>query len=543
MSNPPDDQQRLRILDDYLARLQAGEPADRDAVLRTCPELASALDCLEALEHFASGAAGDVASKDPRDGLSLETMLAGRQFGPYELLEEIGRGGMGVVFKARQSGLDRLVAVKMILASHLGSAEHLKRFEAEAKAAARLRHPHIVPIHEVGQMHGQPFFVMEYVEGVSLAERLAQGPMTPDDIARLLAAVAGAVAQLHQQGIVHRDLKPANILLDTEGRPYLTDFGLAKLLEQSSARTATGVIAGTPSYMSPEQAAGLSAEVGPASDIYSLGAILYELLAGRPPFSEPNPIETMMQVVSRDPVLPRRLNPRVPRALESICLKCLAKSPARRYASADALAADLEHFLRDEPLDAQPPGLGQRLTAWARREPALASRLAALAVFYLVELVNYDLGAVDRVFHRKVSALVVVWAVASILLQRLLASRRWSIPAAFAWSTLDSALLWAVLWVGDGVNSPLVVGYFLLIVASALWFRVRFVWFMAALSLLSYTVLTVDLYTRRAALTPPPPVDLDNHVIFAVALLVEAAAVAYLVRRLHTLSSFHDRRR
>lgn len=543
MTEHEEEQERCRLLDDYLQRLHAGERPDRAALLREHPALAPALACLDVLDSFAPPAENAPDASDEPAGLSLEAMLAGRDFGPYELLEEIGRGGMGVVYKARQKALDRTVAIKMILASHLGSAEHVKRFQAEAKAAARLRHPHIVHIHEVGQLHGQHFFAMEYIEGMSLAQRIAQGPMDSGAVVRLLAAVAGAVAHLHRQGIVHRDLKPSNILLDAEGTPYVTDFGLAKVFHGSSVMTATGVIAGTPSYMSPEQAAGHGGGVGPASDIYSLGAILYELLTGRVPFSEENPLETLMQVISREPTVPRRLNARVPRGLELICLKCLAKSPADRYASAEALAADLERFSKGEPLEARPPDLRQRLLTWIRRQPALASRLGALGVFYVVELVNYAVAGVDLKFHLTISALLAIWALASIVFQQFLASQRWSIPARFVWGALDSAVLFAVLWVADGAASPLVVGYFLLIVGAGLWFRVRFVWFMAGLSVVSYTVLVIDFYTWRPELHATFDVGVDRHVIFLIALVVEAAAVSYLVQRLRTLSSYFGRDR
>ena len=529
------DHELFRLLDDYLERMHAGERPDREALLREQPELASALACLDVLEGFAP------EDSEESIGSSLEATLAGRDFGPYELIEEIGRGGMGVVFKARQKALDRIVAVKMILASHLGSDEHLARFQAEAKAAARLRHPHIVPIHEVGQLHGQHFFAMEYVDGISLAQRLAQGPIDTLDAVRLLTAVAGAVARLHEQGIVHRDLKPSNILLDADETPYVTDFGLAKVFEGDSGKTATGVIAGTPSYMSPEQAAGRAAEVGPTSDLYSLGAILYELLTGRPPFSESNPLETVLQVLSRDPTLPRRVNPRVPRELERICLKCLAKAPEDRYASAEALVADLEHFSKGEPLDARPPDMRQRLVAWTRRQPALASRLGALGVFYAIELVNYAVGGVEREFHLRISVLLVIWAVASIVFQPFLASRRWSVPARFVWGTLDSLLLFAVLYVADGVASPLVVGYPLLIVGAGLWFRVRFVWFMAVLSLLSYGLLLLDFHVWRPDRTTFTP-GWARHVIFVTSLLVQAAVVSHLVQRLRTLSNYYGRR-
>jgi tRNA A-37 threonylcarbamoyl transferase component Bud32 len=558
----PDDQDILDVLDEYLAHLQAGETAEREKLLRSRPELASALEVLETLERVAPSPEEDqgAAERPPplpsegQDGVPPSGRPSGlgglpRAFGQYELLSEIGRGGMGVVYKARQVELDRIVAIKMILASHLASPEHVRRFHAEAKAAARVQHSNIVHIHDVGQVHGQHYFAMEYIEGESLAERIAQNPIDLGFAVRLLAAVARAVDHLHRQGIVHRDLKPLNILLDTTGEPYLTDFGLAKVFAPDSEITATGVIAGSPPYMAPEQAAGRTGEVGPATDVYSLGAILYELLTGRPPFRQDNPLDTLMEVLSREPMLPRRLNPRVPRELELICLKCLAKSPGDRYSSAGALADDLERYARGEALEVRPPSLGQRLWSWTRRQPALALRLAALGLFYIsflvVEALRHQYGFGEDpatvAFHLKILAVLAVWTTASIVCQRLYDSQRWSIPARFLWGALDSLLLLAVLLVADGVASPLVVGYPLLIVGSGLWFRVRFVWFMTALSVVSYGILTLDFYWTPLDLRPTFDPDVDRHVINILGLLVLGVAVAYLVHRLRTLSSFYRR--
>ncbi len=542
MNGSADDQRAVDLLDDYLARLQAGEAPDRGTLLREYPELASAVDCLKVLEGLAPPmAAGGTGGED--ETLQVHPVAGDlpRAFGQYELVSEIGRGGMGVVYKARQTRLDRTVAVKMILAGHLASAEHRRRFQAEAKAAARLRHPNIVHIHEVGQLHGQDFFAMEYIEGESLAQRIAQHAGNIETAVRLLGAVARAVDHLHRQGILHRDLKPSNILLDAEGQPYVTDFGLAKVLAPDSEMTATGVIAGTPSYMAPEQAAGRSGQLGPAADTYSLGAILYELLTGQPPFRRQNPLDTLMEVLGREPALPRTVNPRIPRSLELICLKCLAKSPEDRYTSAGALADDLERFARGEALQVRPPRLGQRLWSWTRRQPALASRLGALGVFYGVELVNYAAGVVDWDFHWKISLLIGAWALASIVCQQFLDSRRWSILARFVWGMLDSLLLLAVLLVADGAASPLIVAYPLLIVGSGLWFRVRFVSFITVLSLVSYGVLVVDFYYWRPQLQSGFHAGADRHIIFALALVVVGATVAYLVHRVRTLSNFYSR--
>ncbi len=391
--------------------------------------MASSLKCLEALEGLVPA---EVADSD-LDLLEHEEQALPRDFGPYELLEEIGRGGMGVVYKARQKALDRVVAIKMILATHLASPEHIRRFQVEALAAARLRHSNITQIHDVGQHHGQHYFTMEYVAGESLAQRIARQRLSFDAIVPLLSTVARAVDHLHAQGVVHRDLKPSNILLDREGQPYVTDFGLAKVFVPGSEATATGVIAGTPSYMAPEQASGHSSEVGPAADIYSLGAILYELLTGEPPFKRENPLDTLLDILGREPSYPRQLNPRVPHGLELICLKCLAKSPADRYRSAAALADDLERFARHEPLEVKPPNLIEHFIQWTRRQPALALRLGALGVFYLVEIGNYHYGGVDWPFHRSITVIVAAWAVIAIVCQRFVGLPRLAMSAQFVW--------------------------------------------------------------------------------------------------------------
>ena len=238
-----------------------------------------------------------------------------RYFGDYELLDEIARGGMGVVYKARQVRLKRVVALKMILSGQLAGDEDIQRFHTEAEAAAKLDHPGIVPIYEIGQFEGQHFFSMGFVEGQSLAGRLANGPLPPRDAAELTSKIATAVAYAHQQGVIHRDLKPANVLLDTNGQPRITDFGLARKLEGDSNLTGTGQILGTPSYMPPEQAAGQTDEVTPAADVYSLGAILYALLTGRPPFQAANIMDTLRQVLEQDPVAPRQFNAGISRDL------------------------------------------------------------------------------------------------------------------------------------------------------------------------------------------------------------------------------------
>jgi len=304
-------------------------------------------------------------------------------FGDYELLEQIGRGGQGVVFRARQKSLNRIVALKVIGLGHWATEAHLKRFRLEAEAAARLEHPGIVPIHEVGERDGSCYFSMKFVEGGQLDEVVRCTPMSIRQTAELIVKVARTVHYAHEHGILHRDIKPGNILLDAKGEPHLTDFGLARLVETESTVTRTMEVLGTPSYMAPEQAVGNNAAVSSVTDVYGLGAVLYQLLTGQPPFAGGTTYETIKLLLDTEPRQPRLVNPKIDRDLSTICLKCLEKDPKRRYSSALALAEDLERWLKHEPIQGRRTGIFARGKKWVRRNPSIAvmaAMLLALAV-------------------------------------------------------------------------------------------------------------------------------------------------------------------
>jgi serine/threonine protein kinase/tetratricopeptide (TPR) repeat protein len=303
------------------------------------------------------------------------------EFGDYELLEEIGRGGQGVVYRARQKSLNRTVALKVIALGQWSSTPHLKRFRHEAEAAASLEHPQIVPIYEIGERDGSCYFSMKFVEGGQLDEVVKREPMSPRRAAELLVKIARTVQFAHEHGILHRDIKPGNILLDRQGEPHLTDFGLARLLEQESTITHSSDVLGTPSYMSPEQAAGRTKELTPATDVCALGAVFYHMLTGQPPFAGGTTYETVKLLLETEPRRPRLLNPKVDRDLSAICLKCLEKDPQRRYPAAAGLAEDLEHWLKHEPISAKPSGFFTHARKWVRRKPAIAAVIVLSVAF------------------------------------------------------------------------------------------------------------------------------------------------------------------
>jgi TolB-like protein/predicted Ser/Thr protein kinase/Tfp pilus assembly protein PilF len=353
-----------------------------------------------------SGSAKDVQAKEATQ--SKTTARAAKmlgELGDYELLEEVGRGGQGVVFRARQKSLNRVVALKVIGLGQWATKAHLKRFRLEAKAAASLDHPCIVPIYEVGERDGQCYFSMKFIEGGQLDEVVKHTPMSIRQAAELIAKVARTVSYAHEHGILHRDIKPGNILLDAKGEPHLTDFGLARLVESESTVTRTLEVLGTPSYMAPEQAAGNNVKLTRATDVYGLGAVLYQLLTSHPPFAGGTTYETIKLLLETEPRPPRLWNPKVDRDLSTICLKCLEKDPQRRYSSALAVAEDLERWLWHEPIHARHTGIFARGKKWLQRNPTAAAVVTlSLALIAAVGIIVWK----SELFHRPIAAGIAV---------------------------------------------------------------------------------------------------------------------------------------
>ena len=413
------DDQENQAIAEYMDAIERGETLDHDQFLAQYPDIADELALFIQSESYFRRLSGTknadlevstvahLKQDTPKSAqLDLKTPVQKPQIhssapvlarlGDYELIEEIARGGMGVVFKAWQMSLKRFVAIKMILKGHLASSDDVQRFQTEALAAAQLEHPGIVRIYEVNEHDGLPYLAMAFVDGQSLAKRLAEGPLEPRTAAGIVKTVCMAVQYAHEKGVIHRDLKPGNILIDRLGCPHVTDFGLAKLMERGPDLTGTGQILGTPSYMSPEQAAPNGTTVGPLSDVYSLGAILYCLLTGRPPFQAANDLETLVQVQKQDPIPPRQFNLKIPLDLETIVLKSLDKSPERRFVSAKGLADELTRYLEGQPILARRISRTERFWRWCQREPRVASLSAALLMVLLAGAVASSCFAVNE---------------------------------------------------------------------------------------------------------------------------------------------------
>lgn len=465
------------------------------------------------------------------------------QFTDFEIEREIGHGGMGIVYLARQRSLQRQVAIKMLLDGAFASPTQRARFISEARVLAGLDHPNIVRVHEAGELNGSLYFAMDYVAGGSLQERLGEHGMQPAAATRLMIPIAQAIQYLHDQKIIHRDLKVSNILIDERHRPRVTDFGLAKFLESDAKLTSSGVVMGTPDYMSPEQAAGKSELVGPRSDVYSLGAILYELLTGRTPFRGSSPMNTIVQVLQTEPKRLRLVDPRIPSDLERICLKCLEKDPDDRYSSAAELARDLERFLVGDPISIDLGGPWKRIRRWVHREPGLAVRWSILLLVNLLgELVIWWQGGYTGMSHEAsraqknvVIAISVLSALGSWGCQHLLRRGKHTELVQGAWSTLDVLTTMLLLWNLDSLDQLSQAVLALNIVFAGLWVRERLVWLATVLVITSYLSI---LISHR--FTDGPLQYAMRHMVGIIVLIGIGYITAYLTKRLRLLSQLYE---
>ena len=533
---------------DYLRAVESGQVLDDQEWLAQHDDLADELT--EFLQHHrrlqsnlaARGEPDELAAReaatlcnrpDSTKSIDADTLPWENSFGDYELVEEISRGGMGIVYRARHARLNRTVALKLMRAGDLASEEEVHRFYGEAKAAASLDHPAIVPIYDVGQHQGRHFLSMRLVEGITLSQRLAEGPLQPEEAAALIRKIAEAMTYAHEHGVVHRDLKPANVLLDRSGEPMVTDFGLAKNLNADANLTATGQILGTPGFMAPEQAKGDCTANQPIVDVYGIGAILYAMCTGSAPFQATNQIDVVIQVLDREPQLPSKLNRRIPKALEQICLRCLEKKPENRYPSAQAIVDDVDRFLKGEPLEAGSASLLHRIRRWSGREPALVSHLVGIISTVLVVVGAFlTIGSEWSYFLRHVGVLA-GWAAICVLLQQFLNRSRSPGQIRVIWSGVDVLCFTCILYMAEPPRGPLLIGYPLLVTAVGLFNRVSLVVFTTLLSVVGFITLMV---------VSPGEINKPHFcVIFTVALLVLGGIVSAIVRRLQMLRQYCEK--
>lgn len=518
--------------------------------------------------------------RSPASRIASIEGLVGEQFGSYVLEEAIGRGGMGVVFRARQLEPKRTVALKLMRAGALAAPDELKRFEHEAHAVAALDHPGIVPVFEYGQIEGIRYFSMPWVQGESLEVVLKQGALEPREAARVALEIADAVAYAHDRGIIHRDLKPSNILVDRAGgrrsssaasqesgvastiglggdsssvgptpsAPVsdsssrldrttlrIADFGLAKSIDGGDDLTHTGQVMGTPGYMAPEQAWGEHSKIGKPADVYAIGAILYRALTGRLPVEGANFLETILKTRDLEPTSTRKYVPAVPRTLDAICLKCLERDPGRRYADAAELAADLRAFQRDEPTKASRPNVIQRVRRWNRTFPFLASHVWGLLFLFVIVQLNWITMGSDLTYHLRISGMLVAWLLLAIGLQVFVAGKALQQPVAAIWLALDAAIMTIFLLVINHDPSQLLIGYPTLTLASALFEKVRSVAVMTGVTMLAHASLLI----LRPELCDP----WSHAVLFQALLLIIGFLAASLVRRIQQYRRIFEERR
>ncbi len=415
----------------------------------------------------------------------------------FEILEELDRGAMGVVYKARQFHPDRFVAIKMMRMGAFASAQDVARFRHEANAVSQLAHAAVVPVYEVGEIHGEPFIVMKYIHGVTLEKLLQRNILTTTESLKKLRVVANAVADAHDHGIIHRDLKPSNILIDDRtGQPWVMDFGLAKNLQADFDLTSAGEIMGTPGYMAPEFATGFASTASPAADVYGLGAILYRILTGRPPIETASRdfVSTIQLIREHDVISPRERDRSIPHDLNAMCVKSLETDPARRYLNAREFACDLRRYLEGESIQARQSGVARRLLRWARLRPGLAVTICMLLVFYSYHLTATAAGMLpgDEGFKRTVNYVVPLALLNAAIWQWWLQRTSGAAWTLYAWSTGEVLLLTAVIFSGDGARSGLTAALCVLVAASSLRCRTALIGYVTILTMFSYGFLWLD---------------------------------------------------
>jgi serine/threonine protein kinase len=454
-----------------------------------------------------------------------------RFLGDYEILEEIDRGGMGVVYKAKDAGLNRIVALKVIRSGELADQEEIQRFLREAEAAASLNHPGIVPIHEVRDCDGLVFYTMTYIEGQSLSDLVADGPIDPIEAVRITYKLCNAIEFAHRNGVYHRDLKPANVLINECDQPIIIDFGLAKNKNRDESLTATGQVIGTLAYMTPEHASGKVKNVGPAADVYALGAILFFLCTGQPPFAGKGAFDVLIQVMDRRPAKPSKLNRKVSREIDQVCLRMLEKDPASRYASASDFALELQRILTGRPIDLPEESLALRVVHWWQREPILVAHVAGIGLTTLIVIVAQLSKPDDLLPFYSRLGLLLAWLIASFGLQFWVDRDRWRYVSISTWLTADVIVYTILIAFARPPRPLLLIGYPMMIVASSLFYQRRYTISNTVMCILGFCILCWNFPGELL-------VRWDFSAIFICGMIVICLTILAMIHRVRGLGNF-----